>query len=90
MPAQPMHAFARIVGHTSRRSSTLQTGATLVEFVVVVPTLLFLLMNLIQYGLLYHAKSQLNYATYEAARAGTVSNAHPTAIKTAFLRAMTG
>jgi hypothetical protein len=67
-----------------------QTGATLVEFVVVVPTLLFLLMNLIQYGLLYHAKSQLNYAAFEAARAGTTSNANPAAIRTTFTRAMTG
>lgn len=67
-----------------------QSGATLVEFVIVVPTVLFMLMNLIQYGLLYHAKSQLNYATFEAARAGTVSNANPAAIRTAFTRAMTG
>lgn len=67
-----------------------QRGATLVEFVVVVPTVLLLLMNLIQYGLLYHAKSQLNYATFEAARAGTTQNASPAAIRTAFARAMTG
>lgn len=72
------------------RSRLDQRGATLVEFVVVVPTLLFLLMNLIQYGLLYHAKSQLNYATFEAARAGTTNNADPAAIHTAFTRAMTG
>lgn len=67
-----------------------QRGATLVEFVVVVPTVLFLLMTLIQYGLLYHAKSQLNYATFEAARAGTMQNANPAAIRTAFTRALTG
>lgn len=67
-----------------------QRGATLVEFVVVVPTVLFMLMNLIQYGLLYHAKSQLNYAAFEAARAGTTQNADPAAIRAAFTRAMTG
>jgi Flp pilus assembly protein TadG len=72
------------------RSRLDQRGATLVEFVVVVPTVLFMLMNLIQYGLLYHAKSQLNYATFEAARAGTTQNANPAAIRTAFTRAMTG
>lgn len=65
-------------------------GATLTEFVVVAPILLFLLLNLIQYGLLYHAKSQLNYATFEAARAGTVKNADPAYIRAAFTRAMTG
>jgi hypothetical protein len=67
-----------------------QRGATLVEFVVVVPTVLFLLMNLIQYGLLYHTKSQLNYAAFEAARAGTTQNANPIEIRKAFTRAMTG
>ncbi len=72
------------------RSRLDQRGATLVEFVVVVPTVLFLLMNLIQYGLLYHAKSQLNYAAFEAARAGTTQNANPGAIRAAFTRAMTG
>lgn len=45
---------------------------------------------IIQYGLLYHAKSQLNYAAFEAARAGTVSSADPVKIRTAFTRAMTG
>jgi hypothetical protein len=67
-----------------------QIGATLVEFAVVAPTLLFLLMNLIQYGLMYHAKSQVNYATFEAARDGTTSNADPAMIRTAFTRALTG
>ncbi|MFN3792896.1 TadE/TadG family type IV pilus assembly protein [Massilia sp.] len=73
-----------------KRGCSQQSGATLVEFVVVVPTVLFLLLNLIQYGLLYHAKSQLNYAAFEAARAGTTQNADPAAIRTAFARAMTG
>ena len=67
-----------------------QRGATLVEFVIVTPLLLFMLLGLIQYGLLYHAKSQLNYATFEAARAGTVSNADPAKIRAAFTRAITG
>lgn len=67
-----------------------QTGATLVEFVIVTPLLLFMLLGVIQYGLLYHTKSQLNYATFEAARAGTVSNADPAKIRTAFTRALTG
>ncbi|MDP1862958.1 MAG: pilus assembly protein [Thiobacillus sp.] len=84
-----MRAFNPVSIHP-QRPSVFQAGATLVEFVIVAPTLLFVLMNLIQYGLLYHAKSQLNYATYEAARAGSVSNADPTAIRTAFTRAMTG
>lgn len=75
----------------STRSQPLRAGgATLVEFVVVVPTLLFMLMSLVQYGLLYHTKGQLNYAAFEAARAGTVQHADPSAIRAAFARAMTG
>ncbi|WP_413897719.1 TadE/TadG family type IV pilus assembly protein [Rhodoferax sp.] len=72
------------------RGPARQRGATLVEFVVVVPTLLFLLMNLIQYGLLYHTKGQLNYAAFEAARVGSTANADPAKIRAAFTRAMTG
>ena len=67
-----------------------QHGATLVEFVIVGPLVLFIMLVLMQYALLFHAKSQLNYATFEAARAGTVSNARPEAMRTAFDRAMTG
>ena len=73
---------------TSKQSS--QRGATLVEFVVTSPLVLFILLVLMQYALLFHARSQLNYATFEAARAGTVANARPTAIRTAFERAITG
>ena len=65
-------------------------GATLVEFVIAGPLVLFILLVLMQYALLFHARSQLNYATFEAARAGTVANARPTAIRTTFERAMTG
>ena len=67
-----------------------QHGATLVEFAIVVPTLLFMLLILIQYGLMYHAKSQVNYAAFEAARAGATANANATDIRVAFNRAMTG
>ena len=84
---------SRVVRPVRRASALIRKrewGATLVEFVVVVPTVLFLLMSLIQYGLLYHAKSQLNYAAFEAARAGTTKNADPAAIRTAFTRAITG
>ena len=67
-----------------------ERGATLVEFVIAGPLVLFILLVLMQYALLFHARSQLNYATFEAARAGTVANARPAAIRTAFDRAMTG
>lgn len=70
--------------------SNRHAGATLVEFVIVIPTLVFMLMILIQFGLMYHAKSQVNYAAFEAARAGATGNASATTIRVAFDRAMTG
>ena len=75
---------------TPPMSSRREHGATLVEFVIAAPLVLFILLVLMQYALLFHAKSQLNYATFEAARAGTVANARPAAIRAAFERAMTG
>lgn len=71
-------------------SSHRERGATLVEFVIAGPLVLFILLVLMQYALLFNARSQLNYATFEAARAGTVANARPAIIRTAFDRAMTG
>lgn len=65
-------------------------GATLVEFIVIAPTLLMILLGLMQYATLFHAKSNLNYATFEAARAGSVNHAKPAEIHAAFTRAMTG
>lgn len=64
-------------------------GAGLVEFVVVAPTLLAMALAMLQYGLVFHAKSSLNYASFEAARAGSVDHADQASIRRALLRAMT-
>jgi len=52
-----------------------QRGSSMVEFLIVLPMLLFTGTGIMQFGLIYHAKSILNYATFEAARVGAVSNA---------------
>jgi outer membrane protein OmpA-like peptidoglycan-associated protein len=52
-----------------------QRGASLVELTVVLPTLTATVLGVWQSALVFHAKSHLNYATFEAARAGSVSNA---------------
>ncbi len=52
-----------------------QVGSSMVEFVIVTPLLMFMGLGIMQFGLIYHAKSVLNYATFEAARAGAVNNA---------------
>jgi hypothetical protein len=61
-----------------------------VETTLVMPTLLFMVLGLWQAALAYHAKSSVNYATFEAARAGSVSNASSTKIMAAFQRGMVG
>lgn len=67
-----------------------QNGASLVEFVVVAPTLLMMILGVIQSGMVFHAKSNINYATFEAARAGSVGHGQAAVIREAFTRAMVG
>ena len=45
------------------------------EFVIILPVLLMLVLAIIQFGLIYRAKVTLNYATFQATRAGTLNNA---------------
>jgi hypothetical protein len=65
-----------------------QRGAGLVETIVVLPTLLMVIMCIWQAALVYRAKSSVNYAALEAARAGSVANADASAINAAFQKAM--
>ena len=58
------------------------------EFVIVIPILLFVVLATIQTALAFHAKSSLNYAVFEAARAGGVAHARPAAMFAAFGRAL--
>jgi hypothetical protein len=67
-----------------------QKGATLVEFIVVFPTMLMMLLGVAQTALVFHAKSNLNYATFEGARAGSVDHAKTSSIVKGFQKAMIG
>ncbi len=60
-----------------------QRGQSLVEFCVVVPTFLFLLLVIFQLVLIYRAKTTLDYATFQAARAGAVNGADAGAMRRA-------
>jgi len=51
-----------------------QAGASLTEMVVVSPVLLLFGLGTVQAGLIYHGKTTVNYATFEAARTGAVNN----------------
>lgn len=73
----------QIVNRNTRTSvgNQYQSGSSMVEFLIVVPFLLWLGMGILQFGLVYHAKSMLNYATFEAARAGALHNAQSSAMR---------
>jgi len=58
-----------------------QRGASLVEFAVVGPLLTLVGLTLLQYGLLFFAKSQINQASFVAARAGSTGNASLEAVR---------
>ena len=58
-----------------------QAGATLAEFSIVAPIVLLVGLATVQAGLIYHGKTTLNYATFEAARAGAVNNAQVSVIR---------
>lgn len=72
----------------SRPAARAARGATLVEFMVVAPTLLAMALAMLQTGLAFQARSLLNYATFEAARAGAVRHADVARIRRGFTRAM--
>ncbi len=60
----------------------------MVETVIIGSTLIMLVFGALQFALIYHAKTTLNYATFEAARSGALNNARMTFIENAFVRGM--
>ena len=52
-----------------------QAGASLAEFIVAAPIVMLIGMASVQAALIYHGKTTLNYATFEAARTGAVNHA---------------
>jgi len=61
----------------------------MVEYLIIFPTLILLVLGAVQFGLLYQIKSQVNYATFLAARQGALKNGNTSAIKDAFGAGMT-
>ncbi|MBW8074788.1 MULTISPECIES: TadE family protein [Metallibacterium] len=56
-------------------------GQSMVEFIVILPTLLLLTLGIIQFAQIYIAKNTLDLAAFEGVRAGTLNNAKVGAIK---------
>ncbi len=65
-----------------------QQGQSMAECMVVLPVALLLIFGAIQFALIYHAKITLNYAAFEAARAGSLNNAEYTSVKEGFARGL--
>ena len=63
------------------QSAQEQGGASLVEFLIAAPILLMTGLGTLQAGMLYHSKSIVNYATFEAARVGATNHAMPEPMK---------
>lgn len=52
-----------------------QGGQTMIEFIIILPVMLMLVLGVIQFALIYQAKTSLNYATFMGARQGALKNA---------------
>lgn len=52
-----------------------QSGASITEFLLAAPIVAMIGLTTAQAGLIYHGKTTLNYATFEAARTGAVNHA---------------
>lgn len=75
-------------GTSSRRSQLSgQSGQVEVETAIVMPAVIFLLLGLMQLGMLHQARLITEYAAYRAVRAGVVRNANVQDMETAALAA---
>jgi hypothetical protein len=60
----------------------------MVEFLIVIPVLLLLILGALQFAMIYQAKITLNYAAFETARAGALNGARMWSMELAFARAL--
>ncbi len=63
-------------------------GQAMIEFLVVIPVLILLIFGAIQIGLIYSAKTTLNYATFQAARLAAVNNASYSSMRRGLIRGL--
>ncbi|HUW37274.1 MAG TPA: DUF192 domain-containing protein [Rhodocyclaceae bacterium] len=65
-----------------------ERGSAMIEFSLVGPLITLLGMAVLQYGLLFFAKNQINHAGFMAARAGAMGHADIDSVKRAYVRAL--
>lgn len=70
----------------ARRSA--QRGSAMIEFTVVGPLITLLGLSVLQYGMLFFARTQISYAGFMAAREGATANASIDSAYTAYVRAL--
>ena len=71
-------------GPTARR----QRGSALVEFMIVGPIISLVGLGILQYGMLFFAKNQINHASFMAARAGAMAHASMASVQNAYASAL--
>jgi uncharacterized membrane protein YgcG len=65
-----------------------QRGSAMIEFTVVAPIITLLGLAILQYGMLFFAKNQINHAGFMAAREGAMANANLASVRAAYARAL--
>ncbi len=65
------------------------SGQALVEMAIVMPTMIFFILGIVQLALMEHARLMLEYAAFTAARAGAVWNADKTLMEDAAVFVLT-
>ncbi|MES2161635.1 MAG: DUF192 domain-containing protein [Pseudomonadota bacterium] len=65
-----------------------QQGSAMIEFTIVGPIITLLGLSVLQYGMLFFARTQINYAGFMAAREGATANASVDSVYTAYLHAL--
>lgn len=76
------------VGISRRQGPQSERGQAMVEFLVILPAMLMLIFGAIQFALIFHAKITLNYAAFEAARAGSLGHADFKEVREGFARGL--
>lgn len=65
-----------------------ERGSAMIEFTVVGPIITLLGLSILQYGMLFFARTQINYAAFMAAREGAVAHASVSSAYAAYTRAL--
>lgn len=76
------------VAGTAPRAFRPAPGQAMVEFLIVLPLLLMLVFGTLQIAFILHAKVTLNYAAFEAARAGSLNGARMFFMESAVARTL--